>query len=437
VTVLRWGSATDVGKVRATNQDRLLEDPPLFAVADGMGGHAAGEVAALTAVEALRSAFSGHASADGLVAAAAEANRSVWRRAAADPDLRGMGTTLVALALVSEEGEDRLAIVNVGDSRLYRLRNGELEQLTTDHRLVQELVDEGQLSEAEASVHPQRNVLTRALGVDPDVAVDVLQVLPFKGDRYLLCSDGLSGELADRQLASVLRRFADPQEAARELIADAKANGGADNITVVIVDVVDDDDQAAAASAALAEDPGLVIASGVGNVDAAAPGDRTGRPDRRGRLARTRRPDPAPRARLVTLRVVAFVAALLVLLGAAIAAIGWYARGSYFVGIQQAKLTIYQGRPGGLLWFKPTVAQRTGVPTDAVLPSRLDDLRSGKQEGSLGEANRYVGNLVAEARAHDTAVVPAVGAPDVPGTVGITGTTTGTAVTAPAVMPGP
>jgi len=205
--------------------------------------------------DAADKAQSGQPSAETLVSAVLRANRAVWERGQQEPSFRGMGTTLVALALVCEDGQDVLALVNVGDSRLYLLRDGELEQLTTDHTLVQELVDDGQISEAEAGIHPQRHVLTRALGVDPDVDVDLIEVLPYKGDRFLLCSDGLPREVSDSQIASILRRLADPEEAARELVNEARANGGNDNITVVVVDVVDDDDQAAEASAALANEP--------------------------------------------------------------------------------------------------------------------------------------------------------------------------------------
>ena len=251
MTRLNAGSATDVGRVRSSNQDQLLVADDLFAVADGMGGHAAGEVASLTAVEALRATYHEADGAEGLVAATHQANRSIFERAQGNPELHGMGTTLVAVALVNEGNEDRLAIVNVGDSRVYLLRDGELEQLTTDHSLVQELVDDGQLTEAEATVHPQRHVLTRALGVDVDVNVDLLQVLPLKGDRLLLCSDGLVRELSDVQVASIMRRLADPDDAARELVSAANNRGGNDNVTVVIVDVVDDDDLAVTASEAL------------------------------------------------------------------------------------------------------------------------------------------------------------------------------------------
>jgi PPM family protein phosphatase len=404
VTTLVVGSATEVGMVRSNNQDQVLIASPLFAVADGMGGHVAGEVASLTAIEALAAGFDKDRTGAGLLAAVNRANRAVWDKAQRDTSLRGMGTTLVALALVGAGDADELAVVNVGDSRAYRLRQGELEQLTTDHRLVQELIDDGQLSEAEAAVHPQRNVLTRALGVDPDVPVDSLQVVPFRGDRFLLCSDGLSGEVTATEMASILRRSADPQEAARELVAAAMAGGGNDNITVVVVDVVDDGDKAAVASATLAADSGLVIPTEVGKGPADPAGSGGGGP---GRTRREDRAAGAPNARALTVRVIGFVILLLALTGGAVAAVGWYARGSYYVGLDHSKLTIdiYKGRPGGLLWFEPTVAERTGVGVGAVLASRLDDLRSGKEEASLGDAHNYVANLQAEAQAHEATTV--------------------------------
>jgi serine/threonine protein phosphatase PrpC len=399
MTKLQAGSATDVGRVRTNNQDQLLVTAELFAVADGMGGHAAGEVASLTAVEALRAAYQVEGGTEGLVAAAHQANRSIWERARGDPELHGMGTTLVAMALVNEDDEDRLAIVNVGDSRVYLLRDGELEQLTTDHSLVQELVDDGQLTELEATVHPQRHVLTRALGVDSEVNVDFLELLPLKGDRLLLCSDGLSRELTDPQVASVLRRLADPEDAARELVAAAKNRGGNDNITVVIVDVVDDDDLSLLASESLASNPGLQIPTPIPEVFAPEDHDpgrgrrNYGAPVPPG--ARETMPTP-PRRRAITLRVIGFIALLAALIGGAGFAVAWYARGSYFVGLTNDELTVYKGRPGGLLWFQPTVARHTQVYTTDVLPSRLSDLRTGKEEPSLSQALDYVSRLQVE-----------------------------------------
>ncbi|MCU4186117.1 Stp1/IreP family PP2C-type Ser/Thr phosphatase [Acidiferrimicrobium sp. IK] len=413
MTVLRAGAATDTGLVRANNQDQLLLADSLYAVADGMGGHAAGEVASDTAVKALEAAWSAGAAHDpgALAAAAKEANRKVWQTAQSDPELRGMGTTLVAVALTGSGDNQELAVVNVGDSRVYLLRDGELEQLTVDHSLVAELVAEGQLRAEEAEFHPQRHVLTRALGVDSDVPVDLLTVAPFKGDRLLLCSDGLIREVKDNQVASVLRRLSDPTEAAKELVAEAKLRGGSDNITVVVVDVLDDGDRAAQASAALTPERDatatLLPASEVGKEDVrdpttavpvvppvAAPAPAVSRRQRR-RAERAAAP-ARPRARLVTVRVVLFFLLLLAVLGAAAGALAWYGRGSYYVGLSGQQITIYKGRPGGVLWIKPTVAQRTAVTTAQVESRHIPDLQSGVTESSMSAAQAYVANLTRE-----------------------------------------
>src|SRR5205814_7081004 len=163
MTELRAGGATDTGLVRAHNEDNYLADERLFVVADGVGGHKAGEVASQTAVDTLEREFQ-EPTTDGLIDAVKTANRTVWDLAESNPDQRGMGTTLTAVALVNEDNEERLAVVNVGDSRAYLLQQGELEQLTEDHSLVEQLVREGQLTPAEAQVHPQRSIITRALG---------------------------------------------------------------------------------------------------------------------------------------------------------------------------------------------------------------------------------------------------------------------------------
>src|SRR5437660_5407421 len=254
MTELRAGGATDVGLVRDHNEDRYLADEHLFVVADGVGGHKAGEVASQTAVETLQREFTAPTT-DALIDAVKTANRTVWNLAEANTEQRGMGTTLTAIALVDEGDEERLAIVNVGDSRAYLLQQGELEQLTEDHSLVEQLVREGQLTPEEAQVHPQRSIITRALGLDPEVEVDSWELTPYKGDRILLCSDGLTNEVSDDEIASTLRTVSDPQEAAHQLVQEARDHGGSDNITCVVVDVVDDDDRAEQASAALAAEP--------------------------------------------------------------------------------------------------------------------------------------------------------------------------------------
>ncbi len=389
---LRAGSATDVGLVRSNNQDSLLVADPLYAVADGMGGAAAGEVASSLAVEALNNGFSrsGPLTPDLLTTAAQTANRVVWDQAEAHPEMRGMGTTLVALALV--EGP-QLAIVNIGDSRLYNFHDGELRQVTYDHNLVAEMVAEGRISKEEAEVHPRRNIMTRALGVDPEVPVDLFVEEPVVGDRYLLCSDGLPRELSDDHIASLLRRLADPQEAARELVEEAKRRGGNDNITAVVVEVVEADERPAAVEDATtaipaAEEPAAPPVTPGAEASQARAGRRLSR--------RSERAAAAPKTRAVTPRVVGFFLLLLIILGAGAAGVVWYARSAYFVGLHNSSIVIYQGRPGGVLWMKPTVAEVTTYTTSDILSVHIPALHNGQQEPSLSAARSYVQSLVQE-----------------------------------------
>ncbi len=243
MTVLRSGSATDVGRVRTVNQDMPLERPDLYAVADGMGGHVGGEVAARVAVETLDRAFEHAPTVDGLRAAFTEANSAVWQESQLNADLRGMGTTLTAMALVGGTGgKDVLALANVGDSRAYIFSDGELTQVTADHSLAEERMRHGEMTEEEAAVHPQRHILTRALGVSSEVQADMWELELRTGDRVLLCSDGLSNEVSTEEMAEILGEVDDPDEAARRLVDAANEHGGADNITVVIVDVQVGDD---------------------------------------------------------------------------------------------------------------------------------------------------------------------------------------------------
>ncbi len=229
------GGATDQGQVREGNEDGYVVDRrlQLFAVADGMGGHRAGEVASATALEALRAAV---ASGTGIGDAITSANGAVHGKATGDDDLRGMGTTLTA---VVPDGNGVL-VGHVGDSRAYLLRDGELRQLTTDHSLVEELVREGRLTEEQAAVHPQRSVITRALGVEDNVEVDVYPVPLLPGDRLLICSDGLTTMLRPDAISSLLRRESDPTRATNLLVDAANAAGGEDNITTIVIDVEDD-----------------------------------------------------------------------------------------------------------------------------------------------------------------------------------------------------
>lgn len=237
---LRWGSATDVGRIRTLNEDSLLAVPGLFVVADGMGGHAAGEVASRLAVEEFaRLAEQAPVRAEDLTQTVRLANEHILSAGAERGDQLGMGTTLTGVGVVGAEQGEQLAVFNVGDSRVYRFTGGRLEQLTVDHSAVQELVDAGRLSAQDARSHPRRNVVTRSLGSDPGPAPDLWLVPPAAGDRYLVCSDGLTGELEDPAIAELLATNPDPQAAADQLVVGALAAGGNDNVTVVVLDVVE------------------------------------------------------------------------------------------------------------------------------------------------------------------------------------------------------
>src|SRR5947209_1526435 len=413
MTELRAGGATDTGLVRDHNEDNYLTDEGLFAVADGVGGHKAGEVASQTAVDTLQREFR-EPTTDGLVDAVKTANRTVWDLAESNPDQRGMGTTLTAVALVNEDGEERLAVVNVGDSRAYLLQQGELEQLTEDQSLVEQLVREGQLTPEDAQVHPQRSIITRALGLDPEVEVDSWELTPYKGDRLLLCSDGLTNEVSDDQIASTLRTVNDPEEAAQHLVQEARDHGGSDNITCVVVDVVDDGNRAEEASAALAaeppppppaaaEQPGSTAEDESGGARATAPPAPT-RPA-------PPAPEPTARPRRFTWRVFAFIVALIVVIAGALVAVGWYARHTYYVGLDHGQVAIFKGRPGGLLWFQPTLDRRTSLSEKDVPAARLPDVKAGKEEATRAEAQRYVNALRQESAAQAAPAPPAAPAP--------------------------
>ncbi len=243
---LAWGVCTDPGRVRTENEDSYVAEPMVLGIADGMGGHQAGEVASQIAVDIVRERLGGGAAnLDVVVAAVAEANASIFAAAHANADQRGMGTTLTAIALIRDVDDDQfgadaeqLVLVNVGDSRAYVHRDGVLRRASIDHSYVQELVATGHITEAEARTHPRRNIVTRALGIEPQVRVDTWTLRLVQGDRYVLCSDGLVDEVTDDEIQRLLNEFDDPQEAAEELVALANVHGGRDNVTVVVADVL-------------------------------------------------------------------------------------------------------------------------------------------------------------------------------------------------------
>jgi PPM family protein phosphatase len=236
-----YARASDTGRKRRHNEDSYVVQPPLFAVADGMGGAQAGEVASKLAAGALEETDPGALSGpEKLVSLIQEANRRVYERATSDPSTSGMGTTMT-VALVEGTG---VTIGHVGDSRAYVVRDGRLEQLTEDHSLVNELLKSGKLSREEADVHPQRSVITRAVGTDPDVDVDAFVVDASEGDIFLLCSDGLTDMVRDDDILDTVERHReDLDRATKALVSAANRGGGEDNITVIAFTIAADGDE--------------------------------------------------------------------------------------------------------------------------------------------------------------------------------------------------
>ncbi len=383
---------TDRGQVRKRNEDALVEGESVFAVADGMGGHLAGDVAAATALLPVK-ALDGkiypdpNAAKEALLDAVLAANAAVVTKAADDPDLRGMGTTLTATMV---EGR-RLHVAHVGDSRAYLVRHGDLIQLTRDHTLVARLIEEGQLTKEEAAVHPHRSIVTRAIGVDVDLEVDTLTIELEDGDQVVLCSDGLTGPVDDDQILEVLLSSSGPQEAVGQLVDLANDHGGPDNITVVLLRV----DTGAGAPA---EGEPQVIRSGDGGDTDRDWAEEMGRlgslatdKDRRVGGAET-----APR----TGRVNRWLAVAVVVVGLLVAAVlggRWLLARSYFVGVEDEQVVIYHGVPGSIGPFElQWVAEATDVEVDELAPWRRRNFEEGVPAADLSDARRIVDTAVRE-----------------------------------------
>ncbi len=362
MTELKSAMATDAGRVRTVNEDRAIVADDFVAVADGMGGHVGGEVAAELAVESVEHAFGSDRSAEGLIHAAKRANTDVYRRGVKVRALRGMGTTLTAAALIDASAVPKVALINVGDSRAYLYSGERLSRLTEDHSLVEEMVRRGELSEDDAATHPHRHILTRVIGVEPDVDVDAWTIEVRDGDRLLLCSDGLTNECKDPEIAQLLRDHADPEHAVHALVDRALRNGGSDNVTVVVSNVIVTNGAAGSATTAARA--------------AAAPPATP--------LTRIRR------EHLVTPFSVLFVMAFFATLVVAVGFIDWYAKATYYVGFNNGSVAIFEGRPGGFLWFKPTVKQKTSFPEGSVYPPDRPVLREGLLEPSYKAAQKAV-----------------------------------------------
>jgi protein phosphatase len=372
---LRYAAQSDRGLIRDGNQDSVYAGPRLLAVADGMGGMAAGDVASnivIGAMAPLDEDVPGDALVDALRHAVGMANQQLRDTVDANPHLEGMGTTLTAVLFSGS----KIGMVHIGDSRAYLLRNDEFAQITKDDTYVQMLVDEGRISAEEASSHPQRSLLTRALdGRDIDPEYSVRQVLP--GDRYLICSDGLSGVVSFDTIGATLREYPDPQQCTERLVQLALRGGGPDNITVVVADATDQDilEAAPIVGGAAARDRGNTTAAD-GSTPAArasalkapprpAPAEPQPTPD-------SREDDDAPRRHPV--RTAVLLVVLLGLLGGGLW-LGWrYTQTQFYVGAtDDGRLAIFRGVPGQIAGLDLSTVNQVSPAT------RLEDLTSVAQ----------------------------------------------------------
>ncbi len=373
---------TDTGRQRNANEDSLFTRAPIFVVADGMGGAQAGEVASKAAAESFDRELPQAPPERVLRETIETANRAIHDHARTDPELAGMGTTITA-AIVDPESEE-VAIGHVGDSRAYRLRNGKLERLTRDHSLVEEMRRKGQLTDAQAEDHPQRSIITRALGPEPEVEVDLQTVPAQAGDVFLICSDGLTTMLGDEQIAAILARATSLQAAARKLVDEANRAGGRDNITVVAFRLED-----AAAPARAPEGATLVGPSAEEAGLTATEVRRRAAAD----AARKRREELAAKSPRRGLRTAAKVLGALLVV-AALAYGAWYGnRQVWFLGTDDGgRVALYRGTPYELPFGIDLYSERYASPiqTESLPPKRRDavtghDLRSRDDAVSLVE----------------------------------------------------
>jgi protein phosphatase len=401
---------TDTGRQRNANEDSVFTRATLFVVADGMGGAQAGEVASKAAVAAFEAGLPPGPPERILERTIKVANRAIHAQAQSDPNLAGMGTTTTAAIVDPEAGE--VAIGHVGDSRAYRYRNGKLERLTRDHSLVEEMRRKGQLTEAQAEDHPQRSIITRALGPEPEVDVDLQTVPAQAGDVFLICSDGLTTMLDDEHIARVLARASSMSAAVRALVDEANRAGGRDNITVLAFKLGDASRQPAGEEGATligpsAEEAGLTATE----VRKRAAGE----------AARRRREEHEARPKRRRLRTALKVGVPLLLIAALIAG-AWYGnRQVWFLGTDPAgRVALYRGLPYELPFGIKLYSERYSIPiqTDSLPGRRRDavsghDLRSRSDAvGLIEEIERTQENATRQAEAREAAKAEAEEPPE-------------------------
>ncbi|MCL2889121.1 MAG: Stp1/IreP family PP2C-type Ser/Thr phosphatase [Eggerthellaceae bacterium] len=343
-----YGSRTEIGSVRKDNEDSLIVTGPLYAVADGMGGHAAGEIASEIAIRALVEHAPTNADAEALGQAVVEANRAVMQAVLEGRGEPGMGTTMTAAILEDEH----LVIAHVGDSRAYLLHQGSLQQITRDHSLMADMIEAGQLTSLEARYHPKRSVITRALGSDPRMQADLYEINIKAGDRLLLCTDGLSSMVSKELIEERLLNIVDPQLCADKLTTEAIAAGGYDNITVIVIDV-------------------------------------PGSSEIKQKIF----------VRKTRLLVISLIFALLVMVAAAIGGFYSYAMSSYYLADNEGRVAIYQGLPGSLFGIQVSKLHYTSeIEVSSLQPGLANRLQEGirveslqKAESLLNEYRRQTG----------------------------------------------
>ena len=335
-----YGSRTEIGNVREHNEDSLTVLPPLFAVADGMGGHEAGEVASEITINTLNDLAPQSADAEALARAVVAANLNVIKAPSQGVGREGMGTTLTAAILEKE----RLVIAQVGDSRAYLLHNGSLQQLTRDHSLMADMIEAGQLTEAEARVHPNRSVITRAIGSDPHMQPDLYELNVETDDRLLLCSDGICGMIEDHEIASIMRQAPSAQSCADQLVEAALAAGGFDNATAVVVDVE---------------------------------GFKAVREKKQARKSKA--------------LAIGVIVCLLAALACAVFAGYYYVNNSAYLIEQDGKVAVYRGLNEELFGIPLSNLEYTsGVEVDKLNPGVANRIKEGMAVGNLEEANNLI-----------------------------------------------
>ncbi|WDZ86084.1 PP2C family protein-serine/threonine phosphatase [Micromonospora cathayae] len=391
---LRYAAHSDRGLIRDGNQDSVYAGPRLLAVADGMGGMAAGDVASnivIGAMAPLDEDVPGDALVDALRQAVDTANQQLRDTVDANPQLEGMGTTLTAILFSGT----KLGMVHIGDSRAYLLRNNEFAQVTKDDTYVQMLVDEGRISAEEASSHPQRSLLTRALdGRDIDPEYSVRQVLP--GDRYLICSDGLSGVVSAETIADTMREYTDPQQCVERLVQLALRGGGPDNITVIIADATNHDivEASPIVGGAAAQDRGMATSADVSTPAARASALSAPRPPAPEEPAANRDDEPE-RRRHRPVRTAALLVLLLALLGGGLYAGYSYTQRQYYVGAtENGQLAVFQGVPGQIAGLDlSNVHSTSAAQLDDLTLAAQERVKQGIQAKSQSDATRRLAEL--------------------------------------------